>query len=645
MLSSAVFTALNFVIEAFTPVYQAIQLFGAGAVQEIYNFVTGAETSFSNLKVILAQALISVNTFAFSIATTLLGALPTFYAAVAKYAFASVSWIAQALPTALSALGSFVASMATYVVGRLPDWIAAFLVWATEAVAWIGRAIPNLLAELANFLTNITMWSDNSAMPEFVAIGAKFGAALADWVYNDLIPKVAPAFEAFKTAMKEALKKIIEAARTEGGRIAKALIDGVISSLRDGVAKVKEAVANLFNSATTTAEQVTETHSPSEVFARIGRGLVAGLVQGLQSGSATGAVQSLMAPVIQNANALLPQWVAMLARFGNESWAWAQRAIPILKAQMLAWVAAVIAPLQSGLSTFTASLTLWSLEAWRWLQNALIPLSTQMLAFTTMIGMWANTAVLMLLKLSATSWATTLWLWIPNELIPGIQPQWALFLQNCLDNMKKIEGEMYKAGKRIGQMIIKGIVEAIKDGQSKIIQIFIEVVNNAIAAAKRELGIASPSKVFYTIGEQIMAGMANGIKDGARGVTRSLDNAVGGLSPNVAVEVPTVASNIANDINSQASLAISAATVPAMQQAAVAAPKITNDYSASQMVANSTGLPSAIAPVASPSQLTQQRIIENNTTNQSTYQLTVNSDQSSQGVVNDFYLMQVMAGA
>ena len=67
----------------------------------------------------------------------------------------------------------------------------------------------------------------------------------------------------------------------------------------------------------------------------------------------------------------------------------------------------------------------------------------------------------------------------------------------------------------IGKNIISGIANGIKNGASTIISAAKEAAQSAFEAAKKKLGIASPSKLFRdVIGYNISAGMALGISDG-----------------------------------------------------------------------------------------------------------------------------------
>lgn len=632
-----------FLVGVFAPVYAAFVQFGSGALAEIVAFATGSETQFQNLTQIVITVASSLASLFYGVVSTATAAFPQYFATIARFAFATWSWIVDAFPEAIRSIGNFITGLATYVAGRLPEWLATLLQWGTAAVKWIGEAIPNLLLELSNFLTNITSWGENTATPELKSVGSKFATTLYQWIQNDLIPKVGPELQKFWDAMKGALDKIWEAAKREGGRIAKALIDGIVGALKAGASQVYTAVSNLMSGTVDKAEEVTETHSPSRVFARIGTGLVDGLIQGLQSQTATGAVSTLMGSVVTTSQQLLGQWVALLAKFGEESWMWAQRALPFLKMQMLAWGNAVLTTLTAQLPNFTTKLALWTLEAWKWLQLALAPLQGQMLIFTSALMTWANTIVLLGLKISATGWAKAAYMWIPQELMPGIQPYWSMFLSDSLARMKLIEEELFKAGRKVGQAIVKGIVEGMLLNKHKIINTLIDIITEAVSAAKQELGIASPSKVFFTLGEQIMAGMSGGIADGAKATARVLTNSIDGMIPSAASMGVSITPDL-SPVNLGAGLGTM--NVPNVAPLAVDTSMMSNltaDLSATRMI-EAAGQGGTIQPPASGAQIHNQRAINNSYSRQNNYNLTVNSPRESQGVVNDFYVMEVVGG-
>ncbi|MFG1873395.1 hypothetical protein ACGFIV_00980 [Sphaerisporangium sp. NPDC049003] len=72
-----------------------------------------------------------------------------------------------------------------------------------------------------------------------------------------------------------------------------------------------------------------------------------------------------------------------------------------------------------------------------------------------------------------------------------------------------------------GKDLINGLINGVKAMASKVIESVKKVIGDAIQGAKNLLGIASPSRVFDTIGQLTMAGMVNGIKKGGVGVLKA----------------------------------------------------------------------------------------------------------------------------
>jgi hypothetical protein len=78
----------------------------------------------------------------------------------------------------------------------------------------------------------------------------------------------------------------------------------------------------------------------------------------------------------------------------------------------------------------------------------------------------------------------------------------------------------------IGTSIIQGLVSGIAGGGPAVVNALTGVVSGAIGAAKKALGIASPSKVFAEIGMNTAEGMAGGVDEGAGQVQGSLESMV-----------------------------------------------------------------------------------------------------------------------
>ncbi len=102
--------------------------------------------------------------------------------------------------------------------------------------------------------------------------------------------------------------------------------------------------------------------------------------------------------------------------------------------------------------------------------------------------------------------------WVVDELIKGWNAVAAFFKGLNLGDM--------------GKNLIDGLINGIKSGATAVINAMKGVVTGAIDAAKKALGIASPSKVFAEIGVQTGAGMEQGVNKGGAAVRDSLETMV-----------------------------------------------------------------------------------------------------------------------
>lgn len=94
----------------------------------------------------------------------------------------------------------------------------------------------------------------------------------------------------------------------------------------------------------------------------------------------------------------------------------------------------------------------------------------------------------------------------------------------------------------LGGALIEGLVNGIQAGASAVVSAVSGVVGGAISSAKSLLGIASPSKVFSTIGNQTAEGFAMGVEGGTGNVEAKMATMV--ASP--AITTPSASTAIAN---------------------------------------------------------------------------------------------------
>lgn len=110
-----------------------------------------------------------------------------------------------------------------------------------------------------------------------------------------------------------------------------------------------------------------------------------------------------------------------------------------------------------------------------------------------------------------------------------IWDNWATIKKAFSDALAWIGG-MISGFVRIGGQIIDGLVSGIKAAPGKIWSALKSIISGAWTSAKNFLGIASPSRLFMTMGNQMSAGMALGIDRGGRQPLGSMKRLAAGVA-------------------------------------------------------------------------------------------------------------------
>lgn len=103
-------------------------------------------------------------------------------------------------------------------------------------------------------------------------------------------------------------------------------------------------------------------------------------------------------------------------------------------------------------------------------------------------------------------------------------------IRDMVRTVRELIGQMNNDLTQIGYALVQGVVDALRDAQGEMVEAIVKVLKQGITVAKAMLGISSPSRVFYEIGEQMMAGLALGVENGAERAIRSLAAAVDRMS-------------------------------------------------------------------------------------------------------------------
>lgn len=132
---------------------------------------------------------------------------------------------------------------------------------------------------------------------------------------------------------------------------------------------------------------------------------------------------------------------------------------------------------------------------------------------------------------------------IITELVKGItdnfyrltKAAWEI-VQTILDGIGDIFSKMID----IGSNIVSGIWQGISDGYTWITNKISGWVGDVLGFFKRILGIASPSKVFASIGDFMMQGLAVGLDDGTKYALKATERAVSSIEDAASFALPAV---------------------------------------------------------------------------------------------------------
>jgi TP901 family phage tail tape measure protein len=311
----------------------------------------------------------------------------------------------------------------------------------------------------------------------------------------------------------------------------------------------------------------------------------------------------------------LSSWVNKLAEWARETWEWIADAIPIAMQQITTWWNNIYNYVSGVLPNWISQLAEWAREAWEWLADAMPLLLEKLAEFLDNLISWATEEVLPGIIEFATDWAEEAYIWVTEQAIPGVLQGLSEFLSDMKSKFNEIRDDLESKAEEIGEAIVDAIKNVISNAKSTIANLFKNVIEGAISAAKSALGISSPSKVFEDIGTQTMLGFAQGVLGSAGVASDAVQSALG---------------EALAGINSGVQLGVSAVADAQLGQIAGLGEGALGD------------LFGRLAAPASGSQISRTAIYNNQSSTQ--LNLNVSSQQPSQGIVNDFAMMQALAG-
>jgi phage-related protein len=356
--------------------------------------------------------------------------------------------------------------------------------------------------------------------------------AIITGVIESITGKVAEVQTAMKeidAAIIDTITEVISDIKQVGADIIAGLSDGI----SDSISTLTSALDEVSSTIITTVQSALGISSPSSVFFSIGSDVVQGLINGILGniGGVASAVGSLLG--------------GLLGGGGEEEGGG-------ISFDFSGLLESLKTGIPEAINTFKETFNL-ALTTITELLGAVLPLWIELFTtnFAALLEMssvfWA--AIMTELSTSTASisvalsafWAAILLEWTTS--LDLLQNKWKTSwdaIQNILEIASPVIiqlGDDTAQGvfdafnnvdwKSLGRAIGKGIEDGLRSKKNAIVRLAKEIAKAALRAAKRELGVSSPSTEFFKLGVDMMRGLEAGVrgsKEGPLGAIREVAN-------------------------------------------------------------------------------------------------------------------------
>lgn len=255
--------------------------------------------------------LAALGTAAAAVIITILGAIisqiPVFMAAVAQGIIDFAKTLGDGAADIAQAMGLIISAVVDKIIEKTPEVIAAFVAMVTGFLDGVIELMPKF-AETAKTIIETMLDVLTFAIPQYVEAGIKILTGILTGIGNNIYrvitaatkiitefiralgdnaPKVAD--EGAKTIIKfidgitAAINNNQEELRRAGKDLAKAIINGMVAGLADGINIVKNKAKEVAQAALDAAKGLLGINSPSKAFMDIGRNVDEGFAGGVDA--------------------------------------------------------------------------------------------------------------------------------------------------------------------------------------------------------------------------------------------------------------------------------------------------------------------------------------------------------------------------
>lgn len=218
-----------------------------GALGELGAWVQGQQSDFANLKKIWDGFVAVVNDAVEAIIGYVQVHWPEWVAALKQWAVAAWEWIAsEGAPNAVAALQEWAKSLLATLKDNLPSFLKMLFEWGKELYTWIGNAIPNAIRGISEFIIDLANNGTKEGGDSFGQMVGKWLHTLIDWIWDELIPMVGPAFLDFLSVALNALGNIALEFAIAGAKLGVTLLTSLAEALLNMIG-INISLTNLRN--------------------------------------------------------------------------------------------------------------------------------------------------------------------------------------------------------------------------------------------------------------------------------------------------------------------------------------------------------------------------------------------------------------
>ena len=247
------------------------------------------------------------------------------------------------------------------------------------------------------------------------------------------------------------------------------------------------------------------------------------------------AITTAVSTAVAGVQTTITTIVTAIQSWWDTTWTAISTTVSTIWTAITTAVNTAITGIQTTITTIVTAIKTWWETTWTAISTTV---ETVWTAITTAVSDKVNavkTDVETVVGEVKTWWETT---W--NEIKTKVTEIWTEIVTAIGDKLEEVRtaveekvnavkewiGQQVEAFKGVGEDIITGLKDGILAAGGAVLEAITGVVEDAVAAAKAFLGIASPSKVFEEIGDEVIAGMVIGILKGSSELSGAMDTAI-----------------------------------------------------------------------------------------------------------------------